>query len=285
MFVDTHIHLTHHLYDGEVPCVNYLDSDEPVVRFSRDELVNYMKNNDFAFCVEPGIEAESNEKILEFSKRYKGFVFTAVGVHPTRTSKAKWNEREKIAELTKSENVIAIGELGLDYHQERLKQHRMIQKKWFVWQLKLADKLKLPLILHIRMANKDAIRILRKNKKLIHGGVCHCFSDGPDIARIYTEEFGFMLGIGGTLLNDFGYKLEETVKEIPLEYLVLETDGPYVRPKQPENISGKKWKKARNTSLIILGVAKQIAEIKCIDVKEVERVTTENAKRLFNVLN
>ena len=100
---------------------------------------------------------------------------------------------------------------------------------------------------------------------------------------MYTEEFGFMLGIGGLLLQSDCQELEETVKQIPLKFLVLETDGPYVKPMKPEGISGKQWGKSRNTSLIIPDVAKRIAEIKGIDVQEVEKVTTENVKRLFNI--
>lgn len=92
-----------------------------------------------------------------------------------------------------------------------------------------------------------------------------------------------MLGIGGSLLQSNCYELEDTVKQIPLEFLVLETDGPYVKPMKPEGISGKQWGKSRNTSLIIPDVAKRIAELKGIDVQEVEKVTTENVKRLFNI--
>lgn len=284
MFVDTHIHFTHHLFDGEVPCVNSPGNDNPIIRFTRDDLVNYLKNNNFAFCIEPSIEADSYKKILEFSKNSGGFVFSAVGVHPTRTYQADWKERETLSAACDEEYVVAVGELGLDYHLGRLSQHRMIQKRWFLWQINLADEKKLPLILHIRMAHKDAIRILRKNKNKLHGGVCHCFCEGPDTAKIYTEELGLMLGVGGALLNEYGNELADTVKVTPLEYIVLETDGPYVRPEKPQELSGKQWKKARNTSLIIPAVAARIAEIKGISVEEVEQVTTANAKKLFGIV-
>lgn len=137
---------------------------------------------------------------------------------------------ERVKGYSKSEGVIAIGETGLDYHYERREQHRLKQKIWFLWQIRLADKLGLPLILHIRMADEDAIRILRRNKKKLHGG---------------------------------------------------ETDGPYVKPERPEEITGKKWTKVRNTSLILPGVAAKIAEIKGIAVEDVLRITEENTRRLF----
>lgn len=180
-------------------------------------------------------------------------------------------------------SVIVIGELGLDYHYKRLKQHRIRQKMWFVWQLKLAEKSHLPLILHIRLGDIDAIKILRHHKNKLNGGVCHCFNQGSDIAKMYTEEFGFMLGIGGSLLQEGCEKLEQTVREIPLEHLILETDRPYVRPIRPENVTGKKLKKTRNSSLIIPDITQKVAELKKIDVDKVERITTENVVRVFKL--
>ena len=179
--------------------------------------------------------------------------------------------------------MIAIGETGLDYHYERREQHRLKQKIWFRWQIRLADELGLPLILHIRMADEDAIRILRRNKKKLHGGVCHCFCGGADVAHIYTEELGLCLGIGGTLLMkpEYSDPLQKAVAAVPIKYLLLETDGPYVKPGRPEGITGKKWTKARNTSLILPAVASRIAEIKEIAVEDVFRITSENTRRLF----
>lgn len=283
MFVDSHIHLTHHLFEGAVPCIDVSKADERITYKNRDALIESMKQEGIGFFVEPGIDLESNYKILQLADSYMDFLYPAVGVHPTRTPQTKWKRRKEIEELSKDSRVAAIGELGLDYHYERKKQHRIKQKLWFVWQLLLADKMQLPLILHIRLADEDAIRILRYCKKRLHGGVCHCFNRGLDLAKIYTEEFGFMLGIGGSLLQENCKELEEAVREIPLKYLLLETDGPYVKPAKPERLSEKQWRKARNTSLIIPDIAARIAELKGIDVSEVEKTTTENAKRLFQI--
>ena len=181
------------------------------------------------------------------------------------------------------EKVIAIGETGLDYHYERKKQHRLRQKMWFKWQIRLAEELKRPLILHIREAHEDAISILRKNKNRLHGGVCHCFVGDASVAKIYTEELGLSLGIGGYLLmqSEESKLLSEVVKVTPIEYLILETDGPFVKPEKPENISKKKWEHARNTSLILPAVASKIAMIKGIMQEEVMRITEENTRRVF----
>ena len=251
----------------------------------RSNLIEEFRSAKISAVIEPAIELESNERLLDLSREYPDFVFPAVGVHPTRTPQTPWSARKQVEEWSKDKNVIAIGELGLDYHHDRKEQHRLKQKLWFIWQILLADKRNLPVILHIRLADRDAIRILRFFKNKLHGGVCHCFTGDAETARIYTQEFGFLLGIGGYLLQgtETSRALEEAVKETPLEFLVLETDGPYVKPKAPEGISGKQWKKSRNTSLMVPEVAKRIAEIKGIDVEEVEQNTTKNVKNHFKI--
>lgn len=283
MFVDSHIHLSHHLYDGEVPCIDTLQAGQRILYINRDALIDKLKADGIECCVEPGIGLESNHEILKLSEAYPDFLYPAVGVHPTRAPWTKWKSQKELEALSNDKSVVAIGELGLDYHYERRKQHRIRQKRWFVWQLHLAHRRQLPLILHIRLADRDAIKILRHFKKKVHGGVVHCFNRGVDIAKVYTEEFGFMLGIGGSLLQENCAELECAVRDVPLEYLLLETDGPYVKPAKPEELSAKQWGKARNTSLIIPDIAARVAEIKDLDVAEVERITRENAKRLFGI--
>lgn len=283
MFVDSHIHLTHSLFEGSVPCIVSEKHEERVFNMDIKQIIAECSNNGIAFCIEPGIDYESNYRVLDAANEYPEYIFPAIGIHPTRAPQTRWSKRLELKKLALNNKVIAIGELGLDYHNERMKQHRFKQKRWFKWQLKLAWEKGLPLILHIRMADEDAIRILRRYKKKINGGVCHCFNQSTDIAKIYTEEFGLMLGIGGSLLQDNCKELEQAVIDTPLSYLILETDGPYVKPKRTEGVSGKKWKKARNTSLIIPDIAKRIAVLKGIDVLEVEKATTENVIKVFGI--
>ena len=283
MFIDSHIHLSHPSYSTQF--LYYSPKCHTLSATSRADLIEEFRANEISAIIEPAIELESNERILAISKEYPDFVFPAVGVHPTRTPQTKWSARKQVEMCSEDKSVVAIGELGLDYHHERREQHRLKQKMWFIWQILLADKRNLPIILHIRLADKDAIRILRLFKKKLHGGIYHCFTGDAKMARIYTQEFGLLLGIGGYLLQgtETSRSLEEAVKETPLEFLVLETDGPYVKPKAPEGISGKQWKKSRNTSLIIPEIAKKIAQIKQVDVKEVELTTTKNVKTLFQI--
>lgn len=135
------------------------------------------------------------------------------------------------------------------------------------------------------MADSDAIKILKLFKSKLHGGVCHCFGSGPEIAKVYTEELGLCIGVGGTILMhpEISSPLVESVKEVSISSILLETDGPYVKPLRPEEISRKKWMKARNTSLILPAVAKKIADIKEMYQEEVERVTFENTVRVFRL--
>lgn len=305
MFVDSHIHLTHKSFEGGVvPCItSEQENIDRIKYYDRNQLINELRSNDIALCIEPGIDFESNYKILDLARLYPDYIYPVIGVHPTRTFLTKFRNRKLVEQLIidNKERIVGIGELGLDYHYDRKNQHRFKQKIWFIWQLKLAAKYNLPVVLHIRDgynydsdekainngvdndANKDAIRILSRYKNVIKGGVCHCFKKGPEIAKIYTEELGFLLGIGGSLLCDDCSELEKTVIHTPLEYIILETDGPYVKPARPEEISGKKWNKARNTSLIIPDIARRIAALKGSDIATVENITSANAMRLFNI--
>ena len=153
---------------------------------SRELVISRMKDAGIGCVIEPAIDLASNELLLELCSRYSDYIYAAVGVHPTRTPQTPWKMRHRLDEYVKKERVVAVGELGLDYHYARLEQHRMKQKRWIKYQLKLADRMGLPLVLHIREADRDAIRILKRHKNKIHGGVCHCFGGPPDIARIYT---------------------------------------------------------------------------------------------------
>lgn len=283
MYADTHIHLTYKSFDNEVPCLLSSEEEERIISLSREEIISKMQASGVEFCIEPGIDFKSNLRILDLASRYPDFVYPVVGIHPTRVYEAHRINLAEIGEMAKNLKVKGIGETGLDYHLERKDQHRLRQMYWFISQIMLADLRELPVVFHIRDADRDAISIMRLYKKRIHGGVIHCFNKGPKYSRIYTEEFGFLLGIGGSLLNAENTDLKEAVKRTDLKYMILETDGPFVRPDRDERYSGKQWKKARNTSLIIPDVAREIGRIKNASAEEVMEITTENARALFNV--
>lgn len=299
MIIDTHIHLSHFSFNEEFPFLSLEENDFDIQRGTRKQLIQQFQKAGIEACIDPAIDIESNRNILALAEQFPGFLFSAVGVHPTRTFQFKtigkdgkavvlklhWKQRKQLEEFADHPSVVAIGETGLDYHFERKEQHRFRQKLWFIHQLKLAYKKNLPLVLHIREADADAIRILKKYRHCLHGGVCHCFSSTAEAAAVYTK-LGLMLGVGGALLMDTPKKhdLEQAVIQTPMECILLETDGPYVKPDCP-NIPNKQMRKARNTSLILPAVAKRIAELKNISMEEVMRVATENAIRLFGLHN
>lgn len=297
MIIDSHIHLSHFLYDNTFPFVSIDGNEFTVSTGTRDQLIQQLKTAGIEACIDPGIDIISNHRLLCLAKQYPNFVYPAIGIHPTRTfqyssvdangkrtsSKLHWKQRSIIMEYANNEHIIAIGETGLDYHLARIEQHRFHQKIWFIWQILLAHKKRLPLILHIREADADALRILSLFRRYLHGGVCHCFSGSPKIAKRYID-LGFAIGIGGALLikSPRQEALEQAVIQAPLDCILLETDGPYVKPAIP-NLRKKQAIKTRNTSLILPAIVERIAILKGIAAKEVEETTTENAKRIFGL--
>ena len=294
MIIDTHIHLSNFMFDDEFPYLSFEDDNYIIQRGTREQLICQFKKSDIGICFEPAIDIESNKNILALAEKFPSFLFSAVGVHPTRTFHYKtvrksvtkrlyWKQRKLIEEYSSHPSVVAIGETGLDYHLARNEQHRIRQKMWFIYQLKLAHRKKLPVILHIREADNDAIRILKRYKYCLHGGVCHCFNGSAKTADIYTN-LGIKLGIGGSLLMNTSKTndLEQAIIRTSMYNILLETDGPYVKPECPD-LNLKKLIKARNTSLILPAVAKRIAELKMTSVEEVMRITSENAVKLFNI--
>ena len=286
MLIESHAHYSHQKFGNKYPYLSYdRASDEYTVEMAnRPALFQALRRQGIAGIVEPAIEIASNQCLLDLAAANPGWIFPAVGLHPTRTPNEKWSDRRILEALSKRPEVVAIGETGMDFHYPRKDQHRLCQLRWFVFQILLAHRRRLPLILHIRMADRASLPVLRLFKPLLHGGVVHCFSGNLQTAQAYMK-LGFHLGIGGTLLQDgkAGATLRETLKRVPLNRILLETDAPYVHPTCDAVPSGKKRSKIRNTSLILPAVVRGIAELKGIDVAEVERQTTENAVSLFRL--
>lgn len=286
MIIETHAHLSHRRFEGEY---RYLDYDRATAGFAvrqggLEDLLEAMRRQGVAAAIEPAIDVDSNRRVLEMARAHPGVVFPAIGLHPTRTHEARRRDRAVLNALSKQDGVVAIGEAGLDFHYPRAQQHRACQYRWFIYQILLAHRRALPLILHVRQADREALRVLRLLRPLLHGGVAHCFQGDPGAAEAFMG-LGFHLGIGGTLLqaNDAGEALRESVRRAPLEKLLLETDAPYVHPTCDAVPSAKMRSKVRNTPLILPAVAAGIAALKGLDPMEVERRTAQNAIRLFRL--
>ena len=284
--IETHTHLSHFKFENQFRFLDYDRSSDTfsIAQGDRESLIKKMKQQEVVAAIEPGIDLASNQRLVDLAKQHPGWLFPAVGLHPTRTPNEKWKDRVILKELTKLPEICAVGETGLDFHFQRKDQHRLVQLRWFMFQIFLAHRRKLPLILHIRQADRMAIPILRLFKPFLHGGVAHCFYGDVRTAQAFIR-LGFHLGIGGTLLqdNEAGETLRETVRQIPLEHLLLETDAPYVHPNCDAVPNAKMRSKVRNTSLVLPAIAKKIAELKGIGAEDVEEQTTQNAIETFHL--
>ena len=284
--IDSHAHYSFYKFDNTFRYLKYENGVYVIEEGVRNALLADLRSSGIEAFVEPAIGIDSNRILLEMYKNNKGFMYPAVGVHPTRTYAAKWSRRKELIDLSREEGVVAIGETGLDYHYPRKSQHRILQKMWFIYQLKLAHKTALPLILHIRKASKDAIRILKRYRNKLHGGVVHCFCDDLKTAESYLD-LGLYIGIGGAVLQpeEKCSGLKDAVKHIPLERILIETDAPYVLPDCVDSDGNKPTKSIRNSSTVIFAVAEEIARIKEIDVETVRETADENARKLFGIGN
>ncbi len=242
-------------------------------RFDDDrfEILNSMQKNGIGYIVNAADSMESIEKILPLSDRYP-FIYVAVGVHPEEAAELTEADMDRIKEFSRREKVCAIGEIGLDYHYDDVE--KAVQKKWFDRQLSLAEEVNLPVIIHDRDAHGDCIEILKKHDIKRIGGVMHCYSGSAEMAKELMPT-GIYFGFGGTLTFKNAKKVRAAAAEIPLERIVLETDCPYLAPEQ---VRGQ-----RNSSLYMHYVAEKLAEIKGLEIAEIERITTENAKKLYKI--
>ena len=281
MIVDSHAHYAHASFSN---AFRYLSWEDTWVlkEGTLEDLLDAMDRRGVRLSVEPGISLNFNEKILALAERYPGRIFPAMGCHPTRCIHEKWSDRKRLDDYCARPGVVAVGETGLDYHHPRLEQQRRKQFLWFFYQLRLARKHRLPLVLHIRDADRDAIRVLKFYKPK-YGGVVHCCGEGWDVISEYLR-LGLYIGIGGTLLNPArNEKLKAAIPKIPLERIVIETDSPYVLPYCKDVLPPKLVRRARNSSLILPRVIEEIAALQGRTPEAVEQATAENAIRLYKL--
>lgn len=254
MIFDTHAHYDDEAYDED-----------------REEILQTIREGGVAYVVDVGATMESTKKAIALSEQHD-FIYAVAGVHPEGIEELTEADMDWLREASKLEKVVAIGEIGLDYHYDE--PGRELQKKWFCRQLDLAREVGLPVSIHSRDAAQDTLDIMREAHSEEIGGVIHCFSYGKEMAKIYLD-MGFYLGIGGVVTFKNAKKLKEVVQMAPIERIVLETDAPYLTP---EPNRGK-----RNASHYLKYVAEKVAELKEMTVEEVERVTMANAKKMYGI--
>lgn len=213
----------------------------------------------------------STTEVLTLAAKYP-YIYAALGVHPSEISDLNEESFAWLAQQTKQEKVVAIGEIGLDYYWDKEPEVQEKQRYWFRRQLALAKEEKLPVIIHSRDAAEDTMSIMKEAHRDGITGVIHCYSYSPEMAKEYVR-MGYFIGVGGVVTFKNAKKLVRTVEEVPLEQIVVETDCPYMAPEPHRG--------TRNDSRNIPYVIRKIAEIKGVTPEMVEAVTRENAFRLF----
>ena len=218
-----------------------------------------------------GASIESTRTTLELARTHDD-IYAAVGVHPSDIDGLNEETYLWLREQTAYEKTVAVGEIGLDYYWDKEPEVQARQREWFARQLTLAREVQLPVIIHSRDAAEDTLRVMREANAQEIPGVIHCYSYSPELAREFVQ-MGYYIGGGGVVTFKNAKKLVRTVEEIPLERILLETDCPYMAPEPHRG--------TRNDSSNIPYVIAKIAAIKGVTEEEVERVTEENAYRLF----
>lgn len=254
VFFDSHAHL-----------------DDRKFNFDRHEMLMRARERGVSYIVNVGYDIPSSRRSVQLAGKYD-FVFAAIGVHPHDSAGAGENSLEALRQLADDPKVVAIGEMGLDYYRDL--SPRDIQQEMFRQQIRLAGDLRKPIIVHDRDAHGDIMQILREEKASRAGGVLHCFSGSPEMAKECLK-MGFYISIAGPVTFRNANKLLKVAEEVPLDRLLVETDAPYLTP---EPFRGK-----RNESAYVVYVAERIAELRGIPAPELAAATTANAKRLFGI--
>ena len=247
--IDTHAHILSEFY------------------YNIEDVIQHLKNKNIINVINCGDSIKSSLEIIELSKKYKDYMLPAIGIHPDNID-TDYNKIKDLEKLIKNNKIVGIGEIGLDYYHN--KENKEEQIKLFSQQIDLAEKYNLPIIVHTRDSIQDCFNILKsKNSK----GIIHCFSGSLEMAKEFIK-LGYYLGIGGVITFK-NSKLYKVIEQIDLSYIVLETDSPFLSPEPHRG--------TKNTPSNIIFVAQKIAEIKQLNIDEVIRITTNNARKIFDI--
>lgn len=247
MFVDTHCHIFKSDYDNI------------------DEVLNNASNNNVKYYINNGSDREYNKEVLELVKEYDN-MYGALGIHPEAVDDYSLDDIEFIKNNLSNEKIVAIGEIGLDYHYT--KENKDEQIKLLEMQLSLAEEYNLPVIIHSRDATEDTINTL---KKFNCRGTIHSFSGSLETAKIYIK-MGYLLGVNGVITFK-NCNIKDVIKEVGLDNIVLETDSPYLTPVP--------YRGMQNNPSHILDIAKFVSELYNISLEELSYRTNENIKRMY----
>lgn len=263
-------------YDREAVMIfeTHAHYDDEVFNEDRGQLLAGLPEKGIGRVINVGASIETTKTTLALAEAYD-YIYAAVGVHPSDIDGLNEETYSWLKEQTAHPKTVAVGEIGLDYYWDKEPEVQAAQREWFVRQLALAGETDLPVIIHSRDAAEDTMRILKETGRFReHPGVIHCYSYSPEQAKEYVK-MGYCIGVGGVVTFKNAKKLRQTVEQVSLEHILLETDCPYMAPEPHRG--------TRNDSSNLSYVAARIAEIKGVSVQEVEQTTWENACRVFGV--
>jgi len=249
MFTDSHCHLYDEYYENI------------------DEIITLAKDNNVTRFINNGCDLKTNREVLDKITKFDN-MYGAIGIHPEYVDNYTLDDIKFIENNISNKKVIAIGEIGLDYYYT--KENKEKQKELFEKQLKLAEDNNIPVIIHSRDATLDTINTLKKYKVR---GLIHSFSGSLETAKEYIK-MGYLIGINGVITFK-NANIKDVIKEIPLEYLVLETDSPYLTPVP--------YRGKQNNPAHIIDIAKFVCDLKNISLEELAKITNDNLKRIFKI--
>ena len=236
----------------------------------REEMIKETLSSGVSNFIVAGYGIESSKKAIEIAKQYEE-IYAIVGISPNDLDGVEIEDIDKIEELAKNKNVVAIGEIGLDYYWN--KDNKEFQKEIFIKQIELANKLDLPIVIHTRDAFVDTIEILKQNN-VNKKGIFHCCPLNQELVK-EAVKLGYYISLSGVITFKNAKNVEEIISLIPEDKLLIETDSPYL---SPEPLRG-----TRNNSINVKYVAEKIAKVKDRKVEEIAELTSDNAKRIFNI--
>ena len=255
---------------------NHSHLDDEKFDEDREEPIEKIKNSNVKMLISAGYSLEGSTKAVELSKKYD-FIYATCGISPNdipQTEEELWKTLEKIEKLAKENSKVrAIGEIGLDYYWEKDEKRRELQKKAFIEQIKLANKLELPIVIHTREAVMDTLDILKKNS-VNKKGIFHCCPLNRELVKEGLK-LGFYISFAGPVTFKNSKNADEIISMVPDDKILIETDSPYL---SPEPFRGK-----RNDPRNVEYVAKKIADVKGLDLEEVAEITYNNAKNIFEI--
>ena len=232
-----------------------------------EEIIKQSAENDIHMILN-GTDPSSNREILELSAKYEN-VHAALGYFPSFADDFTDDDICLLDQQLKSDEVIAVGEIGLDYYHTKDNMNR--QKELFEKMLELSEKHCLPVIVHSRKAMQDTFDIVKEHTAV---GSLHCYQGSAEMAREFIK-LGFYIGIGGPVTHENNKKIKKMIKNVDINHMLVETDSPYLSPQE--------MRKEKNTPLNLKYITRKIAEELDMEEEEVIKITAENAKRLFKL--